>query len=452
MNINQKGFANIILVVVIVTLVGAVGYLALVKKPATLPTDQLHGNGLVFQQKSGSIVGVTFPLRGDYFITEVFEFQTGHYSNNNKLMVVNAKNNASALLNLSGFKGDRGSYDVDIYSAKRQQIFSPAGDKIILPVKEPASYQAYNHSVLSDLAIFDLKTNNPGKVITNDWFKYKIPTSSNEFYYGWVSDHEIMYTCLPITGTLLEEEVPHYCYYNLDTGKTELKEKIDKLITYDTIYASDRRSQPPAFSSKLDECILISANLGCLSIVNGEILHQKNDSETSLYIYINKGDFNDFFGWSRGNDVYVVINQFLGKLASAEIRKFSLGDGQPTPTLTPKPTPKSSSTPVPTTPKTGDIEEIQTLLNKDAWVRVIVMLKGNEFAVPEFRDDVKKKSEVKKIQDAVLVTLTENDFQISHQYQFITSFAGMVSKSGMEKLLKNSQVISISIDRLNAPN
>jgi len=106
------------------------------------------------------------------------------------------------------------------------------------------------------------------------------------------------------------------------------------------------------------------------------------------------------------------------------------------------------SAPTLTTSET-DTEEIQILLNKEEWVSVIVTLKGNEFTTPEFRDDVRKKSEVQKIQNAVLATLTEDDFQISHQYQFSPSFAGMISKSGMEKLLKNSLVISISIDRIN---
>ena len=119
--------------------------------------------------------------------------------------------------------------------------------------------------------------------------------------------------------------------------------------------------------------------------------------------------------------------------------------------ITQQPTPTPSPTLTPTTPKTGDIEEIQTLLNKKTWVGVIVTLKGNEFTAPEFRDDVRRYAEVKKIQDAVLVTLTKDDFQISHQYQSITSFAGMVSKSGMEKLLNNSQVTSISIDKPERP-
>lgn len=106
-------------------------------------------------------------------------------------------------------------------------------------------------------------------------------------------------------------------------------------------------------------------------------------------------------------------------------------------------------------PKTGNIEEIQTLLNNAEWVLVIVTLRGNEFTTPEFQDNVKKKSEVQKIQNAVLITLTKDDFQVSSQYQFIPSFAGKISKLGLEKLLRDPRVTSISIDRVNrlsAPN
>jgi len=312
----QKGFALIkiiLLVVIILVIVGGGYYL---KNMSTFNKD-----GVIFQQNSTMIVGVTFPLKGDYFIAEIFESPMTLSSN--KLMVVNTKNNSSKLLNLSGFESkNNNEYDVDIYSAKSLQIFSPAGDKIILPVKEWATYPTYKFSILPDLAIFDLTTNSPGKIITNDQFKYKAPVSSSEFYYGWVSDREIMYTCLPITGAPLEEKIPHYCYYNLDTGKTELKEKIDKFITYDTVYASDRGSQPPAFTSRFNECVLISANLGCLKMANGEILHQKNGVETSLY----QGDFNSFFGWPRGDDVYIVINQSSWESMSTEIKNFNLGN------------------------------------------------------------------------------------------------------------------------------
>lgn len=125
----------------------------------------------------------------------------------------------------------------------------------------------------------------------------------------------------------------------------------------------------------------------------------------------------------------------------------------PSTSLTSNTDPTSNSTAA--APKTGNIEEIQTLLNNTEWVLVIVTLRGNEFTAPEFHDDVKKKSEVQKIQNAVLITLTKDDFQVSSQYQFIPSFAGKISKLGMEKLLKDSRVSSISIDRvdrLSAPN
>ncbi len=51
MNISQKGFANIILVVVIVVLVGAVGYFALVRKPASV----VNPEGSVNQTPSSTI-------------------------------------------------------------------------------------------------------------------------------------------------------------------------------------------------------------------------------------------------------------------------------------------------------------------------------------------------------------------------------------------------------------
>lgn len=312
----QKGSALIkITLFVVITLV-VIGFVYYLKNDAMLNKD-----GVIFQQNSTMVVGVTFSLVGDYFVAEIFE--SPMILSSNKLIVVNTKSNSSRLLDLSGFESkNKNEYDVDIYSAKNQQIFSPAGDKIILPVKEWATYSAYKFSVLPDLAIFDLTTSSPGKTITNDRFKYKTPVSSSEFYYGWVNDHEIMYTCLPITGTPLEEKIPHYCYYNLDTDKTELKEKIDKFITYDTVYVSGRGSQPPAFTSKFNECVLVSANLGCLKMANGEILHQKNGFETSLY----RGDFNSFFGWPRGDDVYIVTNQFSWESTNTEIKKFNLGN------------------------------------------------------------------------------------------------------------------------------
>ena len=41
---NQKGFANIILIVFVVVLAGALGYVALVKKPVSTPTNQSQSN------------------------------------------------------------------------------------------------------------------------------------------------------------------------------------------------------------------------------------------------------------------------------------------------------------------------------------------------------------------------------------------------------------------------
>lgn len=95
-----------------------------------------------------------------------------------------------------------------------------------------------------------------------------------------------------------------------------------------------------------------------------------------------------------------------------------------------------------------NIEDVQILLDKNAWVGVIVSMKGNEFTVPEFNsDDAKKNEESRKIQNAVLSTLTAADFRLATQFDFIVAFAGEISKTGMEKLLKDPRVLDISPNR-----
>lgn len=108
----------------------------------------------------------------------------------------------------------------------------------------------------------------------------------------------------------------------------------------------------------------------------------------------------------------------------------------------------TNATSTPASLKTSEIEEIRTLLKKEAWVRVIVVLSGNEFTSPKFQEDLnKKKSEIQKIQNAVLADLTENDFKIIWKLENSLIFTGEISKSGMEKLGKDSRVKSISLDR-----
>lgn len=119
---------------------------------------------------------------------------------------------------------------------------------------------------------------------------------------------------------------------------------------------------------------------------------------------------------------------------------FVLGGNAPVPerTLLPAPTPAT---------KSGDTEEIRTLLDEQEWVQVIVTLEGNEFTDPNFQNDTKKKSEVRKIQNSALANLDENDFRLQRQFEITAQFSGEVSSSGMDKLLSEPVVKSITIDR-----
>jgi hypothetical protein len=99
------------------------------------------------------------------------------------------------------------------------------------------------------------------------------------------------------------------------------------------------------------------------------------------------------------------------------------------------------------TSQAGEIEEIRSLLKEKTWVPVIVILEGKDYTASESRDETPKETEIQKIQDIVLATLKDDDFRLGKRFRFLPAFAGEISATGLEKLLKNPQVKSIAIDK-----
>lgn len=96
----------------------------------------------------------------------------------------------------------------------------------------------------------------------------------------------------------------------------------------------------------------------------------------------------------------------------------------------------------------SEADKIEQALEKYSWVNIIVWLKDNEFTSPAFQaDDVKKRQEIDRIQDAVLSQLTSDDFKIQFRYEVTNGFAGLVSRSGLEKLRLDPNVNEIFLDR-----
>ncbi|MEK6862302.1 MAG: S8 family serine peptidase, partial [Nanoarchaeota archaeon] len=96
----------------------------------------------------------------------------------------------------------------------------------------------------------------------------------------------------------------------------------------------------------------------------------------------------------------------------------------------------------------GDIEEINTALEENQYVNIIIWLKDNEFTSPEYQEDLDiKRNEIDKIQDKVLSRLSEEDFILKYRYEATNGFAGIISKSGFEKLLNDNNVKEIYLDR-----
>lgn len=95
----------------------------------------------------------------------------------------------------------------------------------------------------------------------------------------------------------------------------------------------------------------------------------------------------------------------------------------------------------------GGIEEIKILLETEEWVDVIVSLNVDD----EFLNDDQLMAEVRRAQDKVLATLAKSDFELSGRLTYTPAFAGYVSKSGVEKLLKNPLVSAVSINGRSFP-
>jgi len=88
----------------------------------------------------------------------------------------------------------------------------------------------------------------------------------------------------------------------------------------------------------------------------------------------------------------------------------------------------------------------QEFKNKEH-VDIIIWLRDNKFTSPEYQDDLdKKREEIRNMQDSILSTLSEEEFQLKYRYVVTNGFAGIVSKEGFEKLKTNPLVESIFLD------
>lgn len=109
-------------------------------------------------------------------------------------------------------------------------------------------------------------------------------------------------------------------------------------------------------------------------------------------------------------------------------------------TTQPSPTPATN-----TTHKAK--QEVLDAFAKNSQVQVIVTLKGNEFTKPEFTDDAKKKEAVRTLTDAVTKTLTAAELTSLKTMDYVPAFGGMLTKSGLDKLEANENVLQIDLDK-----
>ena len=95
-----------------------------------------------------------------------------------------------------------------------------------------------------------------------------------------------------------------------------------------------------------------------------------------------------------------------------------------------------------------DSAKIAELLQTTRQVGIIVWLKDNQFTAPTYQADLnKKRAEIRNIQDAVLSSLSPQDFTLTYRYTVTNGFAGTVTKPGFEKLHAHPQVAQMFLDR-----
>lgn len=82
MNVNQKGFANIVLILVIAVLVGAVGYFVLVRpQPPVIPAQNQNSQPSNNQEEKQGFSGFLFTNSQNWKILEGFDIKSGKFVN-----------------------------------------------------------------------------------------------------------------------------------------------------------------------------------------------------------------------------------------------------------------------------------------------------------------------------------------------------------------------------------
>lgn len=95
--------------------------------------------------------------------------------------------------------------------------------------------------------------------------------------------------------------------------------------------------------------------------------------------------------------------------------------------------------------------EVIAALKNSEWVEVTVKLRDNGALIEQKPSMGKIREQVSKNQTLTLSSFTTNDFKITDKHKMLNSFSGQVSKSGLEKLKKNSQVKKIYSNKILHP-
>lgn len=95
-------------------------------------------------------------------------------------------------------------------------------------------------------------------------------------------------------------------------------------------------------------------------------------------------------------------------------------------------------------PKADVDEKVQMALQEKQQATVLVKLREQSLA--KNAAPVERMQQIQRLQEAVLSTLTAEDFQLRYRYQTVAGFSGVLFESGLQKLLTHPEVEKITLD------
>jgi len=224
-------------------------------------------------------------------------------------------------------------FDLMLGDIETNQIFSPSGNRIALPASVGIAAQNNELAGFEGFVVYDLNGNESPILLPTENYKYSRlflrPVNNSESVisldtvryrnlFGWLSESELVYVCNNTGRHSISFDEASYCLINLDTKEISTLDNWDVITT---TYSNKMKKivNSTTFESENTECVYLSLGY-CLRVIDGLITLERGDKNLKLL----DTNTNSFYGWIRGNDVFVIISEGTWKGFKSQLVRFNL--------------------------------------------------------------------------------------------------------------------------------